>query len=210
VLPAGLALDASGAIHGRLERPGSFPLTLTVTDRDGRTAQRVVVLHVEPAPLRLTTEALPEATIGVPYQAEIGVEGGVAPLRWSGELPAGLQFGDGVIFGTPLAPCTTVRVCVRDSARQTVSAALALSVHAVPPPSRDALAGAILLAAVAGVLLSFVIGPLALVLAAVAVLAATVIRARLSGRRRAARRGCGQRRARGSSASAAAGRGRGS
>src|SRR4051794_15313209 len=52
VLPAGLALDASGAVRGRVERTGSFPLTLTVTDRDGRTAARVVVLHVKPAPLR--------------------------------------------------------------------------------------------------------------------------------------------------------------
>src|SRR4051794_28746035 len=53
VLPTGLALDTSGALRGRIERTGSFPLTLTVTDRDGRTAVRVVVLHVEPAPLRL-------------------------------------------------------------------------------------------------------------------------------------------------------------
>ena len=92
VLPAGLALDGSGAISGRLGRTGSFPFTLTVADRDGRTAQRILVLHVEPAPLRVLTEALPNATIGVPYEAQLSVEGGVAPLRWSGSHPPGCNW----------------------------------------------------------------------------------------------------------------------
>lgn len=123
VLPAGLALDAGGAIGGRVERTGSFPITLTVFDRDGRTAQRVVVLHVEPVPLRLPTTALPNATIGVPYEAQLRVEGGVAPLRWSGKPPAGLHLGDGLLFGTPLGPSAVLSVDlrVRDAARQTVS-----------------------------------------------------------------------------------------
>ena len=131
VLPAGLALDASGAIGGRVERTGSFPFTLTVADQDGRTAERVFVLHVEPAPLRVVAEALPNATIGVPYEAELRVEGGVAPLRWSGEPPAGLQLGDGLLFGTPLGPSAVLSLDlrVRDSARQTVSASFRLVVR---------------------------------------------------------------------------------
>src|SRR3954465_5207283 len=103
-LPAGLTLDTYGTIEGGGGRAGSFPFTLTVEDRDGRTAERVVVLHVEPAPLRVLSDALPNATIGEPYEAELRVEGGVAPLRWSGELPAGLQLGAGLLFGTPLGP----------------------------------------------------------------------------------------------------------
>src|SRR3954465_8112059 len=51
VLPAGLRLDASGTIDGRFERTGSFPITPRVTDRVGRMAERVLVLHVAPAPL---------------------------------------------------------------------------------------------------------------------------------------------------------------
>lgn len=131
VLPAGLALDACGTIGGRVERTGSFPFTLRVADRDGRMAQRVLVLHVEPAPLRVVAGALPNATIGVPYEAQLRVEGGVAPLRWSGEPPAGLQLGDGLLFGTPLAPSAvlSVDVRVRDAARQTVSASLRLVVR---------------------------------------------------------------------------------
>lgn len=131
VLPTGLALDADGVIGGRVERTGSFPLTVTVTDRDGRTAQRVLVLHVEPAPLRMVTARLPNATIGVPYEAQLDVVGGVAPVRWSGELPAGMQLGDGLLFGTPLGPCAVVSVDVRvrDAARQTVSASWPLVVR---------------------------------------------------------------------------------
>ena len=131
VLPAGLGLDAAGTIAGQLERTGSFPFTLRVADRDGRTAERVLVLHVEPAPLRVNARALPNATIGVPYEAELWVEGGVAPLRWSGEPPAGLQLGDGLLFGTPLGPSAVlaVDVRVRDAARQTVSASYRLVVR---------------------------------------------------------------------------------
>jgi Putative Ig domain len=131
VLPTGLALDASGAIHGRPARTGSFPVTLDVADRDGRQAQRVVVLHVEPAPLRVLGDALPNATIGVPYEAEVPVEGGVAPLHWSGKPPAGLQWGDGVLFGTPRGPSAalSVEVLVRDAARQTARASCVLVVR---------------------------------------------------------------------------------
>src|SRR3954452_23494230 len=130
-LPAGLALAAGGAISGRVERTGSFAFTLAVADRDGRTAQRVLVLEVRPRPLRVVAEALPNATIGVPYEAELGVEGGVAPLRWSGELPAGLKLGDGLLFGTPQGPSAalSLRLRVRDAARQTASASLSLVVR---------------------------------------------------------------------------------
>ena len=131
VLPAGLELDAAGTLTGRPERTGSFPFTLKLADRDGRTAERVFVLHVKPAPLRVVTQALPNATIGVPYEAELRVEGGVAPLRWSGEPGAGLTLGDGVLFGTPLGPSAVLSldVRVRDAARQTVTAAYRLVVR---------------------------------------------------------------------------------
>ena len=131
VLPAGLELDGSGTLAGRPERTGSFPFTLKLLDRDGRTAERVLVLHVKPAPLRVITQALPNATIGVPYEAELRVAGGVAPLRWSGEPRAGLSLGDGVLFGTPLGPSAVLSldVRVRDAARQTVTASYRLVVR---------------------------------------------------------------------------------
>ena len=67
----------------------------------------------------------------MPYEAQLRVEGGVAPLRWSGEPPAGLQLGDGLLFGTPLGPSAVLSldVRVRDAARQTVSASYRLVVR---------------------------------------------------------------------------------
>jgi hypothetical protein len=129
--PAGLVADASGAIGGRLERPGSFPLSLMVTDRDGRMAEGVVVLHVEPPLLRLRSHSLPNATIGVPYRAELACEGGIEPLRWTAEPPAGLVVEDGVLFGTPLGPseALAVDVGVRDAARQRATASYAVVVR---------------------------------------------------------------------------------
>jgi len=38
-------------------------------------------VHVEPPPLRVVTKTLPHARVGVPYEAELHVNGGVAPLR---------------------------------------------------------------------------------------------------------------------------------
>ncbi len=128
-LPAGLTLR-DGTLTGCPERTGSFPLTLTVHDRDGHSAERVFVLHVEPKPLQVLTRALPEATIRVPYEAELELEGGVGPYRWSGQPPAGLQLGDSVLFGTPLGPVgtQTLQLRVRDSARQSAEATLTLFV----------------------------------------------------------------------------------
>jgi hypothetical protein len=91
----------------------------------------VLVLHVEPAPLRLEAGTLPNATVGVPYEARLQSEGGVAPLRWSGEPPAGLRLGDGLLYGTPLGPSgsMSVELRVRDAARQAASASFRLVVR---------------------------------------------------------------------------------
>jgi hypothetical protein len=152
-LPAALTLSASGTIGGRLARTGSFPFTLGVADREGRTAQRVFVLHVAPPPLRVITRSLPDATVGVAYHAQLQVEGGVPPLRWSADPPAGLELGDGLLFGTPLGPGAAVPVEVRvhDAARQTLSASFPLVVREAElphrGPDRAAIAAAILAAA---------------------------------------------------------------
>jgi hypothetical protein len=67
----------------------------------------------------------------VPYEAELQVEGGVAPLRWSGEPRAGLSVGDGLLFGTPLGPSAVLSldVRVRDASRQTVTVSYRLVVR---------------------------------------------------------------------------------
>ena len=102
-----------------------------VTDRDGRMAERSLVVHVEPAPLRLVTEALPNATIGVPTRRSSRSR--VVSRRCAGRgshRPA-CSSGDGLLFGTPLGPSAAppVEVRVRDAARQTASVSLPLVVR---------------------------------------------------------------------------------
>ncbi len=115
----------------RTDRPGTFPLTVAVEDAVGRRQERVLVLHVEPQPLHVVGGALPDATIGEFYEAEVRATGGAGVLRWSGELPAGLQLGDGLLFGTPLGPpgAHLLRLRVRDEARQTAEITLELAVR---------------------------------------------------------------------------------
>src|SRR5579871_6056708 len=52
------------------------------------------------------SSSLPSATVGASYDAALSVSGGTAPYRFSmksGQLPAGVQFGDtnGTFTGTP-------------------------------------------------------------------------------------------------------------
>jgi hypothetical protein len=144
-LPAGLRLDAAGTLSGRLEAAGSVSLALTVTDREGRTANRVFVLHVAPAPPRVRAH---DATIGVPCEPQVLVDGGVAPLPCSGAPPADHAAGIDVA-------ATRARIAALD-ARRTLD--------------RATIAAALLAAATAAALLSLVVGWLAVAPAGAALL----------------------------------------
>ena len=68
-----------------------------------------VVISDPVTELTLGDVALEEAIIGVPYEVQIPVTGGVQPYTWEldGDLPDGLSFTNGVIYGTP----TTEETC---------------------------------------------------------------------------------------------------
>jgi hypothetical protein len=60
----------------------------------------------------ITTETLPDGSIGAAYSATLSATGGAAPYTWgiaSGSLPAGLALnpGSGVISGTSAGPAAT-------------------------------------------------------------------------------------------------------
>jgi hypothetical protein len=61
-------------------------------------------------PLIITTQSLPAATVGVPYNATLTAAGGIPPYTWtiiSGALPPGLSLSSaGVISGTPTSAGT--------------------------------------------------------------------------------------------------------
>lgn len=57
----------------------------------------------------MTAGSLPVVTEGTPYDAQVEVEGGVAPYEWSAKgLPAGLSVDEasGEVSGTPTATCS--------------------------------------------------------------------------------------------------------
>jgi hypothetical protein len=77
-----------------------------VTDVDLRTARRDLSINVTTATFAVTTTALPAATRGTAYEAQLNSAGGTAPITWAvvtGALPAGLSLNrnSGAITGTP-------------------------------------------------------------------------------------------------------------
>jgi hypothetical protein len=125
-LPAGLALNgASGEITGTpTANVVGEVLTFQVEDsaKPPATLSIQLPLTIGPAPLAITTKALPFGQIGVAYQAQLATTGGSGALNWQvsgGSLPAGLQLGSstGLISGTPTATAVQapVTVSVTDS-----------------------------------------------------------------------------------------------
>ncbi len=127
-LPAGLALarvDAStGAIRGTPEEAGVFGLRIGATGSKGGYDETEVQLVVRASAVTISTDELPNGSVGEPYTAAIAAEGGFAKM-WSvvaGALPPGLALttsatGDGSIDGIPTesgAFAFTVRVQSRD------------------------------------------------------------------------------------------------
>ncbi|HWR53098.1 MAG TPA: Ig domain-containing protein [Bryobacteraceae bacterium] len=107
-LPAGLALNTSGAISGTASSAGTFRFTVQVRDAAGATASRELTLAVTQSAQITSTATLPSATAGVAYSHVLQAAGGAAPYRWSilgGSLPAGLSLdaATGTLSGTPSA-----------------------------------------------------------------------------------------------------------
>jgi hypothetical protein len=121
-LPTGLTLGAGCVITGTPTTAGSSTVTVKATDTSNpvKTVTGPVTVTVSPAPLTLTVANLPNATVGTPYSAVIGVSGGTSPYSCSivsGTLPAGLALGAGcVVSGTPtVAETVTLGIKATDS-----------------------------------------------------------------------------------------------
>jgi hypothetical protein len=128
-LPSGLTY-VSGLLSGTPTQTGTFPLTATVTDSVGGSANLIYNLQINPAPpppLAVQTTSLPAGEASAPYSASPSATGGAPPYTWSiTGLPAGLTFNasTGAISG-PLAAnattSTTVVLQVTDGTPTTVS-----------------------------------------------------------------------------------------
>ena len=135
LLPAGLSLNSStGVISGTPSATGTSTFSVTVKDSAGSTSPAKALSIVVVASPSITTNSLPNGTVGVTYSQTLGATGGIPPYsNWtvsSGSLPAGLTLNaaTGVISGTPTGTGTSsFSVTVADSVGG-VSPAKALSI----------------------------------------------------------------------------------
>ncbi len=141
VLPPGLALNTNGAIAGIPTAPGTYGVTVQVSDSSSpeQTAQASLSITIMPAVLQITTTEISSGTVNTFYQSQLDASGGTTPYTWtiaSGKLPAGLTLNSsGLISGTPTAPSQsnfTVRVTDGGVPRQTATQPLTLVIDPTP------------------------------------------------------------------------------
>lgn len=135
-LPAGLSLNVStGVISGTPTAPQTATIhTVTGTGVTSGTATATISVTVMNAlePVTLTTPALPNAVIGIPYAVTLGASGGEPPYNYTVTgLPPGLTLStEGVLSGTPLqAGARTITITVTDALGQTDQRAYPLTVE---------------------------------------------------------------------------------
>jgi formylglycine-generating enzyme required for sulfatase activity len=118
-LPAGLYLSfnaTSARIQGKPRSEGTFQFALIAEDAGSTPVRKDLVLVVSstppeipesPLPVAITTESLPHARLGAPYNQAIEASGGLPPLKVA--LKAGSQLPTGILLvkerltGTPTA-----------------------------------------------------------------------------------------------------------
>ena len=94
----------------------------------------------DPGTLAITSAALPDATVGLPYQGNLVASGGKDPYDWkgTGDLPPGLSVANGAVSGTPTTAGTyNIPVIVVDAEGTAVDGTVKLVVQpaTVRPPS---------------------------------------------------------------------------
>lgn len=136
-LPAGLSLNATtGVISGKPAASGKSIFTLKVADSSTQTATQQLSITIEP-PLTITSTALADGTVNVPYSAAVEAAYATLPVTWgvsSGTLPTGLTLdpGSGIVSGTPaVAGTSDFTVMVTDSSvpSQTATRSLSITVN---------------------------------------------------------------------------------
>ncbi|MGH9719623.1 MAG: putative Ig domain-containing protein, partial [Bryobacteraceae bacterium] len=107
-LPSNVSLNSStGQISGVPNLAGTFNFTINVTDSGGGATSRPYSITISPAggPPIITTQSLPNGSLGAPYSTQLTATGGAGIINWTlfqGTLPAGLQLsGGGLLLGTP-------------------------------------------------------------------------------------------------------------
>ncbi|MEE8200033.1 MAG: putative Ig domain-containing protein [Candidatus Acidoferrales bacterium] len=137
-LPTGLSIDTNtGEIGGPPTTANTFNFTVQVTDDLGDTATAALSIVIDPPPpLAITTTALPDGAVGIPYNITLQGTGGTPPLTWSvppADLPPGLALdpSTGTISGSPTGTGTfpfTVNVVDSGSPQDSDTQALSITI----------------------------------------------------------------------------------
>ena len=139
-LPSGLTLDQYGDIYGEITSSASESFTTQATDSSvpAQSASRQFTIHVTPAPRLVLSKKVPKVTEGQYYDQAIKLTGGVSPYSWtivSGQLPTGLSFSDGQIYGEATKQGSqSIVVSVVDSATPSHKATAKIKVSVGPAP----------------------------------------------------------------------------
>jgi Putative Ig domain len=135
-LPAGLSLNAgTGIISGTPTTSEKSTFTVQVADSSTQTATQQLSVTIEP-PLTITTTALADGTVNLPYSTTVEAAYATLPMTWSissGALPTGLNLdaSGGNISGTPsVAGTSDFTVMVTDSSTppQTTTQSLSITI----------------------------------------------------------------------------------
>ncbi len=106
-LPEGFVLIPDGQLVGSPTVKSVTDLIVQVTDREGVTVTRMLVLVVDPEPLFVATETIPPAKVSQEFLFDFSAVGGVPPYTWSlapdsPGLSDGLALSaEGRLFGAP-------------------------------------------------------------------------------------------------------------
>lgn len=148
-LPPGLSINSStGVISGTPSTNTGSPFNVTVTVADSATnpqqnasANFSITITVATLTVTTTSSQLPNGTVNTAYpnNVNLSASGGIPPYTWlqtGGTLPPGLSLStSGVISGTPTTATGSpfsFTVQVTDSATNTATATLSITVNAAP------------------------------------------------------------------------------
>ncbi len=144
-LPAGLTLNAAGALSGTPTVAGTFNFSVTATDSTTGTAATATIaytLTLSAPTIVINPATLPNSVQQLPYNQALTATGGTAPYTFAvtaGALPAGLTLSSaGALSGTPtISGLFNFTVTATDALSFTGIRVYALTVVDRPDPSKD-------------------------------------------------------------------------
>ncbi|MEI2302278.1 putative Ig domain-containing protein [Ensifer sp. MJa1] len=137
-LPTGMTLSSGGVLSGKPTTSGSFSFTVTATDAESSTAQKLFSFNIAAPTIVIAPSSLPDATFGTAYSQTIAASGGAGAHTLAvaqGPLPAGLTLtSGGLLSGTPtISGAFTFTVTATDAYGSTGSQVVSLNVAATVP-----------------------------------------------------------------------------